>query len=111
MSGFSHPYEISLLLVSLLALTLNLPSTLTQFNALLFLSPHPFLLVIMRKVVKQSSQGVEGSENLEHSLSYLWVDLLAVATLNHWFIFVEWICQVAKLSVRDVLDEFPLNFD
>ena len=74
----------------------------------LALLPHLLLLLINHEIIVNSSQWLIIGEDLEHLLANSREDLLAVSSLTHRLVLIEWVFNVNELCIWDVLDKQPL---
>lgn len=95
-----HPHHLLLMVLSLCLVELVL-EIMSFFSVLL-------LLVVDHEVIVNSSQWFVICENLKHSFTNSWINLLAVATLTNWLVLIQRILNVYELCVRDVFHMKPL---
>lgn len=116
-------FMADLVLNSLIVCRLYLARTIGHILYLLFTSeselvlldnslrPEFLLVIIVFEVVVKSRGRSEALEDRQHSLAGFGVDLLAVPALTSWLVLVEWIFNMDELSVWNVLNVDPLNFE
>lgn len=121
--------RIILVLNSLIVCRLYLSQTIGPLRYLLFISlilfisviellllgasllPESLLVIVVFEVIVESRGRSEALEDRQHSLASFAVDLLAVPALTSWLVLVEWIFNMDELSVWNVLNVDPLNFE
>ena len=89
---------------------LELPVT-KVISLLHFLYSEFLLVIVVLEVVIEACRGSEALEDSKHSFTGLWVDFLTVSSLACWLVLVQRILDVDELSVRDVLDINPFDFE
>lgn len=75
------------------------------------LLPEFLLVIIVFEVIVKSRGGSEALEDRQHSLASFGVDLLAVPALASWLVLVERVFNMDELSVWNVLNVDPLDFE
>jgi len=115
--------HLLLVLNSLIVCRLYLARTISHLRYLLITSesellllcssllPEFLLVIVVFEVIIKSRGRSEALEDRQHSLASFGVDLLAVPALASWLVLVEWIFDMDELSVWNVLDVDPLNFE
>lgn len=67
------------------------------------------LVVIIFEVIIESGRRSEALKDSYHPLTSFRINFLAVSSLTGWFVLIEWVLNVDKLSIWNILDEDPFN--
>lgn len=76
-----------------------------------FLLPEFLLVIVVFEVIIESGGRSEVLDDCQHSFTGFGVDLLAVPSLTGWLVLVERILDMDELSIWNIFDVGPLNFD
>lgn len=70
-----------------------------------------FLIIIKFEVIKKSGDRFEALKDKKHFFANSRIDFLTISALTSWFVFIEWIFNMNKLSVWHIFDFEPINVD
>lgn len=69
------------------------------------------LVIVVFEIVKQLCASFKVGKDLQHFLTSLWIDLLAVSSLASGLVLIVWVLNMDELGVRNILDVDPFNSD